>query len=93
MVVETTYFIRFNGRIYEQTYCMAMGSPLSSVLTTLFMEEYEEKAIAQVPHPQTFWGRYIDDTGVVIKKEYEDELFQHINQQHNSIKFIIEQEG
>ena len=66
-----------------------MGSPLSPVLAKLFKEEFEEKAIAEAPH---FWGRYIDDTGVVIKKEYEDELFQHINQQHNSIKFTIEQD-
>ena len=33
-----------------------------------------------------------DDTGVVSKKEYADEQFQHINQLHNSIKFTIEQE-
>ena len=28
---------------------------------------------------------------MVIKKEYEDELFQHINKKHNSTKFTIEQ--
>ena len=37
MVVDTTYF-RFNGRIYEQTYGMDMGSPLSPVFANLFME-------------------------------------------------------
>ena len=78
MVVDTTYF-RFNGRIYKQTYGMARGLPLPPVLANLFMEEFEEKAIAKAPHPPKFGGRYIDDTGVVIKKEYEDELFQQIN--------------
>ena len=64
-----------------------------TVLANLFMEEFEEKTIAKAPHPPKFWRRYIDDTGVVTKKEHEDELFQHINQQHKSIKFTFEQEG
>ena len=92
MVVETTYF-RFNGKIYEQTYRMAMGSPLSPVLSNLFMEEFEEKALVSAAHPSKYWGRYVDDTGVVQKKEFEDELFEHINSQHPSIKFTTEREG
>ena len=71
---------------------MAMGSPLSLVLANLFVEEFEEKAITEAPHTLTFWGRYINDTGVVIKKEHEDELFQHIIQQHTNIKFTSKQE-
>ena len=39
MVVDTTYF-RFNGRIYEQTYGIAVDSPLSPVLANLFVEEF-----------------------------------------------------
>ena len=65
----------------EQTYGMAMGSPFSPVLANLFMEEFEEKAIAEAPTPPKFWGRYVDDTGVVVLNKHEDELFQHINKQ------------
>ena len=71
---------------------MTMGSPHSPVLANLSMEEFEEKPITKAPYTQRFCGRYIADTGVVIKNEYEDELFQHIKQQHNSMKFTIEQE-
>ena len=92
MVVGTTYF-RLNGRIYEQTFDMAMGSPLLHVLANLFMEEFEEKAIAEAPHSPMFWWRYVDDTGVVVLKQHENELFQHINKQHKSITFTIKQEG
>ena len=54
------------------------------------MEEFEDKVLTEVPHPQKFWARYADDTGIVIKKIHEDELFEHVNQQHPSIKFTFE---
>lgn len=92
MVIKTTYF-QFNGKIYEQTYGMSMGSPLSPVLSNLFMEEFEKKALSTAPHPPKYWGRYVDDTGVIGKKAHEDELFDHINKQHESIKFTIEKEN
>ena len=38
------------------------------------MEEFEEKALSTTPHPPKFWARYVDDTGVVIRKEHEEEL-------------------
>ena len=71
---------------------MAMGSPLSLVITNGFMKEFKEKAVTEAPHPTKFWGKYVDDTGVVIRKEHEDDLFQN-NQQHNNIKFTIKQDG
>ena len=71
---------------------MAIGSSLLLVLANPFVGEFEKKAITEVPHPSTFWGRYVDDARVVIRKEHEDELCQHINQQHNGIKFTIEEE-
>ena len=58
MVVDTAYF-RFNGRINEHTYSMAMGSHISMVLANLFMEEFDEKAIAEALHPTKLWGIYI----------------------------------
>ena len=45
MVVEMTYF-RFQGKIYKQMYGMSMGLPICSDLSNLFMEEFEEKALA-----------------------------------------------
>ena len=46
MVVKTTYF-RFQGKIYEHTFSMSMGSPLSPGLLNLFMEYFEDKALKE----------------------------------------------
>ena len=91
MVVDTTNF-QYNGVICEQLFGMAMVSLLSLVLVNLFMEEFEPKALDTAPHPPKFWGRYVHDKEVVNKQEYEDELFEHINQELPSIKFTIERE-
>ena len=40
MLVEMTYF-RFQGKIYEQTYEMAMGSLLSPGLSNFFIAEFK----------------------------------------------------
>ena len=60
--------------------------------SNLFMEFFEEKLLDEAPHPLKYWARYVDDTEVVTKKNYEEELFNHINKQHPSIKFAIERE-
>ena len=80
MVIETTNF-RFQGKIYEQTFGMSMGSPLSPGLSNLFMEYFEDKALKEAPHLPKYCGRYVDDMGVVTRKIYE-ELFDHIIKQH-----------
>ena len=66
MVVEMTYF-RFQAKIFEQMYGMSMGSLLSPELSNLFMEEFENKALVETPHPPKF-----NDTGVVTNKIHED---------------------
>ena len=44
-VLRSTYF-QYNGSIYEQKDGAAIGSPVSAVIANLYMEEFEERAIA-----------------------------------------------
>ena len=69
-----------------------MGSPLSPMIANVFMEEFELKALKTVKHPPKFWGRY-GDNGVNNKKIHVQALFDHINEQHDSIIFMIVEEG
>lgn len=42
----TSTFFSFEGELYEQTYSVTMGSPLSPIVANLFMENFESKALS-----------------------------------------------
>ncbi|XP_072023340.1 uncharacterized protein [Amphiura filiformis] len=65
-VLTTTYFT-FQDQIYQQIEGAAMGSPCSPLVPTIFMEAFKEEAIHTSPVKPSYWGRYVDDTMVVLK--------------------------
>ncbi len=89
--LTTTYFM-FQGQLYEQKEGAAMGSPVSPIVANVFMEDFEQRAISSSPVQPAFWGRYVDDTLVIINTADIDTFTAHINQVHPSIKFTIERE-
>ena len=56
-----------------------MGSPVSPIVCNLYMEDYEERALATAPHPLRIWKRYAGDTFTVNKREYSQEFCDHLN--------------
>ena len=67
-----------------------MGSPLSTIIANLYMEEFETKTLSTAPNPPTLWKRFVDDTFIVIKKCHQEEFFHHINSIEDSIQFTAE---
>ena len=47
--LKNTYFV-FQGRYYEQREGVATGSPVSPIVASLNMEEFEAKALSTAPH-------------------------------------------
>jgi len=84
LVLTSTYFC-FDGQFYEQIDGVAMGSPLSLVITNFFMENFE-KAIEQATHKPVCWFMYVGDTFVIWARGQEKltEFLNHLNELHNS---------
>ena len=47
--LNSTSFV-YQGQFYQQTEGAAMGSPLSPIVANIFMEKFEEEALATAPH-------------------------------------------
>ncbi len=54
-----------------------MGSLCSPLTANIFMEAFEEEAINTSPVNVNFWGRYVDDTMVVLRKNDIDTFTRH----------------
>ena len=88
--LNNTYFV-FQDIFYEQNRGAAMGSPISPIIANIFMEAFEQKAIATAMHPPRVWRRYVDDTWVIQQQEHQQQFLQHINTVDESIQFTVEE--
>ena len=68
-----------------------MGSPVSPVITNIYMEYFEELALGpQCLSPTPWLKRYVDNVICITKKGQMDILFNHINNMDDIVKFSIE---
>ena len=68
-----------------------MGSPISTIVANLFMEDLEVQAINTSTTPPALWKRFVDDTFTIIKKDNRNSFLQHLNSIHPNIKFTCEE--
>ena len=77
LCLKNTFFT-FQGKYYEQVQGAAMGSPLSQVVTNLFMEDSQ---------PPRIWLRFVEDIFIVHKAEHTQQFFSHLNSLDPNIQF------
>ncbi|XP_063538670.1 uncharacterized protein LOC134747923 [Cydia strobilella] len=70
-----------------------MGSPIAPVVTNIFMEEFERKALENSPYKPKRWWRYVDDVFAVVADSDVNPLLAYLNELHPKIKFTIEKES
>ena len=69
-----------------------MDLPVSPIITSLYMENFELEVLKSAKQPPRVWMRYVDDTFVVIKKNYAQEVTDHINSFNPNIIFTNDPE-
>lgn len=91
LCLRSTYFI-YEGKYFEQVDGAAMGSPVSPVVANLYMEHFEQEALAACPDPPRVWKRYVDDTFVLCRLGKVDALLEFLNSRNRYIRFSYEVE-
>ena len=74
--LNSTSFV-YQGQFYQQIEGAAMGSPLSPIVANIYMERFEEEALATVPHPQVC-GKGMWMTHLSSKKKSTEMSFYNI---------------
>ena len=84
----------FNGKFYKQKFGCSMGSPLSPVISNLYMEYFETVIIKDIKPKNMIWMRYVDDILTFWDNSWGDfnEFFIRLNNLVPSIKFKVEWE-
>ena len=57
------------------------------------MQAYERTAITTTLHLPKVWERFVDDVYSILIRTHLENVFRHINNLHQNIKFTIEEES
>ena len=86
----TNAYFSFQNKLYEQKEGAAMGSPISSIVANIFMEDFEIRALATSPSTPKIWKRFVDDAFTVINKNHKEAFLDHLNSINNRIQLTSE---
>ena len=88
--LNCTYFLH-KGQFY-QVHGAAMGSPVSPIVCNLYMENFEQIALAKAENPPCWWKRYVDDTYIVLRKDQVQNFTDYLNTVDDDVKWTTEGE-
>ena len=91
LCLKCTYIL-FQGEYYLQMYGAAMRSPVSAIVCNLYMEYFEQQALALPRHLLRPWRCYVDDTYMIMKKAHAQEFTEYLNMVDADIKWMTEGE-
>ena len=69
-----------------------MGSYISPIIASIYMEHIEHTAITTFYTPPSLWLRYVDDTFCILNKDHINDFHTHLNSICSHIQFTIEKE-
>ena len=81
-----------NNKIYEQIDGVSMGSSLAPVLANIIMTELELCVVDDLISSDriSFYGRYVDDTLLLVKPNDIENVLNSFNSFHPNIQFTVD---
>jgi len=89
LITNSTFFT-FNKKFYKQIFGTPMGSPLSSILADIDLQDIEEAALSLLPFTLPFYVRYVDDILFEAPNDLLDKIAETFNSFHDRLKFTME---
>ena len=81
----------YKNSFFKQIFGTPVGSCISPIIVSLFMEHVEHTAITAFHTPPSLWLRYVDDTFCILNKNHIHDFRSHLNSEYSHVQFIKEQ--
>src|SRR6266576_2766186 len=89
--IENGYF-SFKNTFYKQKNGLAMGDPLSPIISDIVLDDIFTKLYEEFKDDITVIKKYVDDSLLYINKNIVDNLLNFVNNYHPDLQFTIEME-
>ena len=85
------YFL-YKHEYYLQIHGTIVGSPVLLIVSNIYMEDFEQRALAEANNHPCWWKRYANDTNMVLKKDQAQAFTEYLNMIDDDIKWTTEWE-
>ena len=94
--LDQNYF-EFDNQYYLQSEGLPMGGPLSSIISEIYLQDYENKFIENLKGKYNiiYYGRYVDDILIIhenINNNQSNNILEEFNNNNQHLQFTLEEE-